>query len=92
MRAHDHHRKLRAAHRLHHVQVAIAVAGIESPERDRNQKIAACSTAVAFTFGVVTRAVDFMHRMRDVPGKRGLNEKPIDSEHCFALERQRQPR
>lgn len=75
--AHDHHGKLRAAHRLHHVQIAIAVAGVEGLQRDRNQEVATCGAAIALAFGVVTGAIDFMHGMRDVPGERGLHENPL---------------
>jgi len=69
--------KLCAARGLQHVQIAIAVAGIEGLERNRNQKIAACSTAVALAFGVMTGAIDFMHGMRDVPRERGLHQNPL---------------
>ena len=75
--AYDHHRKLPATGSLQHVQVAIAVAGIEGFDRRGNQEVALSSVADALAFGSLTDAIDLMHRVRHVITQRGLDKDPL---------------
>ena len=69
-------RELRAASDLKHVEVAIAVAGVEGLDGNGEQKIALPGVADALSFGGVADAIDFMHGMRHVIGEGGLIEEP----------------
>ena len=77
MRAHGDHGELAAARHLQHVEIAIAVAGIERFDGHGDQEIALPRVADALALGRVADAVHLMQRMRDVIGEDGLLQRPL---------------
>ena len=68
--------ELRAAGDLEHVQVAIAVAGVEGLDGDGEEKVAGSGVADSFAFGGVAGGIDLVDGMRHVIGEGGLVEEP----------------
>ena len=68
--------ELRAAGGLDHVQVAIAVAGVEGLHGCGNQEITLSGAADAFAASGVAGSVDLVHGMRHVIRESGLVESP----------------
>jgi hypothetical protein len=68
---------LRATGDLKHVEVAIAVAGVEGFDGDGDQEIASSVVANAFAASGVTDAFRLIQRVRDVISERGLIEDPL---------------
>ena len=68
--------ELRAASGLDHVQVAIAVAGVEALDGCRDQEITLAGVAHTFAASGVAGAIDLVHGVRHVIGERGLIEVP----------------
>ena len=76
-RADGDHWKFRSARDLDHVQVAVAIAGIEGLYGDCDQEVALSVVANAFAAGGVALAVGLVQRMRDVVGQGALLEDPL---------------
>jgi hypothetical protein len=74
VRSHGHHGILRTARHLDHVQVTIAVAGVERLHWYCDQEVALTVMANAFPPRCLTDAVYLMQRMRDVIGEGALVE------------------
>ena len=68
--------ELRAAGDLEHVQVTIAVAGVEGLDRRGDQEVALAGVADTFAASGAAGSVDLVHGMRHVIGERGLIEVP----------------
>src|SRR5579863_9158004 len=77
MRAHRNQRKLSAAHHLKHVQIAVAVAGIERLDGYGDQEIALSVMANSLSFRRVAYALGLFQRVGDVIGERGFLEYPL---------------
>lgn len=68
--------ELHAAGGLDHVQVAVAVAGIEGLDGCGDEEVTLTFVAYTFSTSSVTGAIDLVHRMRHVIGEGGLIEGP----------------
>ena len=71
------HGKFAAAGYLKHVEIAVAVPGIEGFNRDGDQEIALSGVANALAAGGVADAIELMERVRDVVCESGLRKKPL---------------
>jgi hypothetical protein len=70
-------RKLGAARGLQHMQIAIAVAGIERLDGHRDQKVALSGVARALASRRVADAVNLVERVRDVIREGIFFENPL---------------
>ena len=77
LRAHGDDWQLRSASHLKHVEVAVAVAGVERFHGHGDEEIALSVVANAFAARGVADAFGLVQRMRDVIGERGLVEDPL---------------
>ena len=75
--ADDDHGKLSAAGGLDHVEIAVAVAGVEGFDRDGDEEITLPGVADSFAFGGMADAIDLVHGVRHVIGESGLIENPL---------------
>jgi sugar phosphate isomerase/epimerase len=75
--ADNDHGELRAAGYLNHVQIAIAVAGVEAVDGRRDEKIALPVMACAFALCCMAYAVHLMHGVRHVVAQRRPLKDPL---------------
>jgi hypothetical protein len=75
--AHGNHGKLRLARYLNHVQITVAVPGIEGLDRNRDQEVALSSMANAFAARLMTHAFSLMQGMRHMVGQCALLQDPL---------------
>ena len=87
-RAHRDHGKFRAARDLDHVQIAVAVPGIERLYRHGDQKVALSLVANAFASRGMADAFGLMQRMRNVISQRALLQNPLAGPRRKAWEAQ----
>ena len=71
------HGELGAAGDLHHVNVAIAVAGVEGFDGDGDEEVALAVVTEALAAGSVADAVGLMEGVGDVIGESALLEEPL---------------
>jgi hypothetical protein len=70
--AHGDHGELRTARHLEHVQVAVAVSGIQCLYRHGYEKLARARITDTFTARGVAHTIHLVQRMRDVIREGGL--------------------
>jgi hypothetical protein len=71
------HGELGAAGDLHHVNVAVAVAGVEGFDGDGDEKVALSVVTHALAAGGAADAVGLMERVRHVIREGALLEEPL---------------
>src|ERR1035438_220194 len=88
--AYRDHGELRAARRLNHVKIAVAVSRIERFDGYRDQKLALSRMTDTFAARRVAHTIDLMQRVRDMIGESGLFQDPLTvrSEKCGRGEEQ----
>ena len=91
--ADGHHGKFCAAGDLNHVEVAIAVAGVEGFDGDGDEEVALSLAAGSLPARGVADAIGLMKRVRDVVGERALLENPLGvGEGKYGQKQQRESR